>query len=92
MSVSIRNEICTAMAEICAEQDVVLTCGLHDGLVLLESGLDSMGFAILVAELEARLGYDPFILIETPVYPRTFGEFVAFYESFADHGKLSDSP
>lgn len=49
--------------------------------MLLESGLDSLGFAILVVRLEEELGYDPFVLAKTPYYPRTFGDFVAFYEA-----------
>ncbi|MGC4016779.1 MAG: hypothetical protein QM755_20025 [Luteolibacter sp.] len=54
-----------------------------DDLVLLESGLDSLGFAILVTRLEQSLDYDPFTLMEEAVYPSTFGEFVAIYERFA---------
>lgn len=48
--------------------------------VLLETGLDSMGFAILVAELDAQLGYDPFALATEMYYPQTFADFLAFYE------------
>lgn len=47
--------------------------------VLLETGLDSLGFAIFVAELEDQLGYDPFTLSQDAFYPQTFGEFVEFY-------------
>jgi len=54
--------------------------GLVDDTVLLESGLDSLGFAILVTRLEQVFGCDPFTMVETPVYPRTFKEFVGFYE------------
>lgn len=50
--------------------------------VLLRTGLDSLGFAILVARLEETLGYDPFVLMSEPVYPQTFSEFVAIYEKF----------
>ena len=53
---------------------------LSDDLVLLESGLDSMGFAVLVVELEEILGFDPFSISEEAFYPSTFGEFVSFYE------------
>ncbi len=53
---------------------------LNDDVVLLESGLDSLGFAILVATLEDELEYDPFTLMEDAVYPTTFGEFVEIYE------------
>lgn len=48
--------------------------------VLLESGLDSLGFAILVALLEEELDFDPFQEMTEAVYPTTFGEFVAIYE------------
>ena len=51
-----------------------------DNSVLLESGLDSLGFAILVVRLEETLGYDPFVLMSEPVYPKTFGEFLDIYE------------
>jgi len=53
---------------------------LTDDVVLLESGLDSLGFAILVATLDETLGFDPFTMMDEPVYPRTFGEFVKIYE------------
>lgn len=54
-----------------------------DEMVLLQSGLDSLGFAILVAQLENELGYDPFTLMEEAIYPSTFGEFVSIYEKYA---------
>ena len=53
---------------------------LSDDVILLESGLDSLGFAILVATLEEKLEFDPFTLMDEPFYPSTFGEFVAIYE------------
>jgi len=53
---------------------------LSDEVVLLESGLDSLGFAILVAMLDEKLGFDPFTMMDEPFYPSTFGEFVAIYE------------
>lgn len=53
---------------------------LDENFVLLESGLDSLGFAVLVVKLEEKLEFDPFILSETPYYPQTLGEFIKFYE------------
>lgn len=53
---------------------------ITDDLILLDTGLDSLGFAILVVELEARLGFDPFTTADEAFYPSTFGEFVSFYE------------
>lgn len=53
---------------------------LRDDTILLETGLDSMAFAVLVARLDDELGLDPFSAEADAAYPRTFGEFVAFYE------------
>jgi hypothetical protein len=57
---------------------------IDDNIILLETGLDSLGFAILVALLEEELDLDPFQLMDEPFYPSTFGEFVAIYEKFSD--------
>lgn len=56
---------------------------LTEGLVLLDSGLDSLCFAIIVAELEDQLGLDPFSAAEDVYFPVTFGEFVSFYQRAA---------
>ena len=55
---------------------------LADELILLECGLDSMSFALLVVELEEQLGFDPFTLSKDAFYPKTFAEFVKFYECY----------
>ena len=49
--------------------------------MLLDSGLDSLGFAVLVARLEDRLGVDPFTASEDALFPVTFGDFVKVYEN-----------
>jgi hypothetical protein len=79
---SIRTVIAAQMSEIAASQDRVLA-PLTDDLVLLESGLDSLCFAILVAQLEDELGFDPFTASEDVYFPVTYGDFVAFYEAGA---------
>lgn len=56
---------------------------LSDDLILLESGLDSLCFAIIVAELEDRLNLDPFSAAEDVYFPVTFGEFIDFYQRAA---------
>jgi len=53
---------------------------LDDELVLADCGLDSLGFAVLVARLEDRLGIDPFTAAEDAIFPVTFGDFVKVYE------------
>ena len=62
------------------EQGVKLPSALPDDLVLLESGLDSIAYAILVVELERRFGFDPLLESKVPVYPATLGQFINFYE------------
>ena len=54
---------------------------LSDELELLESGLDSLSLAIIVARLEDELGIDPFSAAEEIEFPVTFGDFVALYET-----------
>ena len=62
---------------------------LTDDLVLLNSGFDSLGIAILVARLEETLGVDPFTesASDEMPYPVTLGDFIRFYErAVAAHG------
>jgi hypothetical protein len=77
-----REKIIELMGEIAEAGGLKLVAPLLDDTVLLESGLDSLGFAVLVTRLEEYLGYDPFTLMEEPVYPRTLGDFVAIYERY----------
>jgi acyl carrier protein len=70
------------MERIASEQGKILA-PLRDDLVLLESGLDSLGFAVLVARLEDSLGIDPFTAAEDVQFPVTLGDFVRVYENGA---------
>ncbi len=76
---SARAAVEREMRRVAAEQGRRLA-PLSDGLVLLDSGLDSLCFAILVARLEDELGYDPFATSEDVAFPVTFGDFVRFYD------------
>jgi acyl carrier protein len=81
MTKSIREIIISTFTEIFSDQvDGLSLPELSDKLILLESGLDSMGFAILVSELEERLGFDPFSISDEAFYPSNLGEFISFYE------------
>lgn len=51
---------------------------------LADTGLDSIGFATLIVELEERLGVDPFGGSDGIVYPDTLGELVALYTARAN--------
>ena len=79
---SVRSEIIARFTEVAGENDKKLA-PLTDDLELLESGLDSLCFAVVVARLEGSLGVDPFSASEDAVFPATFGEFVSFYENAA---------
>jgi acyl carrier protein len=54
---------------------------LTDDLRLTDTGLDSLSFAVIVAQLEDDLGYDPFNQSAEVSFPVTFGDFVRLYES-----------
>lgn len=75
-----RDRIVALFHEALSSTDSVLRAPLTDELVLLDSGLDSLGFAVLVARLEEELGFDPFVEMDHAAYPRTFAEFVAIYD------------
>lgn len=77
---TIRKTILDTLKDVAASNQVILADPLSDETVLLQSGLDSLGFAILVAQLQEQLEFDPFTMTDEPVYPRTLGEFIAFYE------------
>ncbi|TNJ38565.1 acyl carrier protein [Chlorobaculum thiosulfatiphilum] len=78
-----KDKIIAIIQELAAESGWKIVSDLNYETVLLESGLDSLGFAILVARLEEELRYDPFTMMDEPFYPRTLGEFVAIYERYA---------
>ncbi|HEY1426401.1 MAG TPA: hypothetical protein VGF50_06980 [Caulobacteraceae bacterium] len=80
LNIALREVILAKFQGIAAAQGKPLTAPLTDDLVLLDSGLDSLCFAIIVATLEDELGYDPFTEAEDVYFPVTFGDFVRFYE------------
>jgi acyl carrier protein len=79
---SVRDTIISQFEAVAKEKDFKLP-PLNDDLVLLESGLDSLSFAIIVARLEDRLGYDPFSADEELEIPIKFIDFIRIYEDAA---------
>jgi acyl carrier protein len=77
---SVRLTIIEQMQQIAREHDKKLA-PLKDDLMLADCGLDSLGFAVLVARLEDALGIDPFTAAEDVVFPVTLGDFVKVYEN-----------
>jgi acyl carrier protein len=77
-----RLTITSEIERVAAEQNAKLA-PLSDDLILLDSGLDSLCFAILVARLEDSLGVDPFTASDDVTFPVTLGDFVQAYENAA---------
>ena len=62
-------------------QNKKILAPLTDKVMLLESGLNSLCVAILVANLEDELGVDPFGSGDDVQMPVTVGDFVRVYEN-----------
>ena len=77
-----RLTITSEIERVAAEQNAKLA-PLSDDLILLDSGLDSLCFAILVVRLEDSLGVDPFTASDDVTFPVTLGDFVQAYENAA---------
>ena len=79
---SIESDITALFAEVAQEQHKAMA-SLSDELGLLDTGLDSLCFAIIVARLEDRLGVDPFSAEDEIDFPVTVGDFIRLYENAA---------
>jgi acyl carrier protein len=79
---TVKLTIMSEMQKIAQEQDKELA-PRSDDLVLLDSGFDSLCFAVLVARLEDKLGIDPFTQSEDTTFPVTLGDLVRVYENAA---------
>ena len=76
---SVKLTIIKQMEQVAQEHGRILA-PLNDELVLANCGLDSLGFAVLVARLEDTLGIDPFTAAEDAFFPVTLGDFAKVYE------------
>ncbi len=76
---SMRTIVLDEIRAVAVAQDRTLA-PLTDDLPLLETGLDSLCFAILVSRLEDATGQDPFSTVEASEYPQTVGQLVRLYE------------
>ncbi len=79
-----------AVEDVASEQGKALK-PLTDDLVLLDSGLDSLCFAVLVTRLEDEVGFDPFTLSDDVYFPVTLGDFIRFYDDAARQPRRSDA-
>ena len=76
---SARTTITSEIEKVASEQGLAVA-KLSDDTALMDSGLDSLGFAIVVARLEDKLGVDPFTTSDDARLPVTVGDFVKAYE------------
>lgn len=79
---SIRSTVASQFEQVALEQKRKLA-QLSDDLKLLDSGLDSLSFALIVVRLEDALGFDPFDGAEEVKFPVTFGDFIKLYEGYS---------
>jgi len=77
---NVRSEILDQFKQVAHEQDKRLG-PLSDELPLMNSGLDSLCFAILVSRLETVLGVDPLSENEDTPLPVNLGELIHLYEN-----------
>ncbi len=79
---TVRSVVLGQIAQVAAEHHKSLV-PLTDDLPLLDSGLDSLCLAVIVARLEDELGVDPFSTSDDTQFPVTIGDVVALYEEAA---------
>ena len=79
---SIKLTVISEIEQI-AQQHQKTLAPLTDDSILMNTGLDSLCFAVLVARLEDRLGVDPFSESDDISFPVTLGDFVRVYENAA---------
>jgi len=77
---SVRLTVTSQFEQVAVEQKRKLA-RLSDDLKLVDSGLDSLSFALIVMRLEDALGFDPFDANDGVKFPVTFGDFVKLYEN-----------
>jgi acyl carrier protein len=79
----LEQQIRQTMQQVAELSDCQLVDPIDADTLLLECGLDSLGYAMLVAQLEEDLGFDPFTELAIDIYPSTFAELLAIYQQCA---------
>ena len=79
---TIRSTILLTIQKIAAAygRDIA---ALDNYVALVDSGLDSLCFAVVVAHLEDELGLDPLSSVDQARFPVTIGDFIKLYENAA---------
>lgn len=82
LGMDVKSEVIAQFKRVAQEYGKSLA-PLTDDLALLDSGLDSLSFAVVVTRLEISLGVDPFSEDEDARFPMTLGDFVECYQNAA---------
>jgi acyl carrier protein len=79
LMIMVREEVVSQLERVAKEQKKTLV-PLSDEVTLMDTGLDSLCFAILVARLEDAFGTDPFSTSQEMPFPVTLGDLIRIYE------------
>ena len=78
----VRTLVVQTITAVATEQGKTLA-PLSDQTALMDSGLDSLCVAIVVARLDDQLGVDPFGSGDDVMLPVTLNDFIQIYENAA---------
>lgn len=78
MSVEIRHAVLEEIHIVFNEEGVTFNEGMLN-LPVMDIGVDSLTYAVLVARLEAKIGRDPFTENPERGYPKLLSDFVDAY-------------
>jgi polyhydroxyalkanoate synthase len=88
---SARSKVIAAIRSVSEEQNWKLA-PLSDDLPLMDTGLDSLGLATLIARLEDEFGIDPFANWDDSEFPVTVGDLVRIYERLTKEATAEPGP
>jgi hypothetical protein len=77
---NVREEVIDSLRQVAKDQHRVLA-SLDDNVELIDTGLDSLTFALTVIRLECVLGVDPFSGDDFADFPLTMGDLIRRYET-----------
>lgn len=80
----IERELLKCMEEVAAQTGTVLAADLNPHAALVESGLDSLAMAMVVAKMDERLGYRGLSGYSLEGMPATLAELVFIYKRAAE--------
>jgi acyl carrier protein len=79
-TIPVRTTVISLLTQVASEQGKTLV-PLSDDVALMDTGLDSLCIAIIVARLDDQFGVDPFGEADEVTLPVTVGDFIRIYEN-----------